>query len=144
MLQWGNYIPSRLDGACVAPCDPMLNCSSMLRRLCTRSRCRVFIVPLCAFVFVLAFETRLPFKPQKVSIKAFADDYDRLKAKATRIRSVSTRVSLRAATQFIASFLFPPRPDLQLHAADAVADALLPHVCFVGLVPSIRPPPSLQ
>jgi hypothetical protein len=122
----------------------MLNYPTMLRRLCTRSRCRVFIVPLCAFVFVLALQTRLPFKPQKVSIKAFADDYDRLKAKATRIRSVAARVSLRSATQFISSFLFSPRPHLQFHAADAVADIPVPPVCFVGLGRSIRPPPPSQ
>lgn len=116
----------------------------MLRGLHKLSRCRVFIVPLCALVFVLALYTRLPFKPEKASIKAFADDYDRLKAKETRVRSAIARVPLRPATQFIASFLLPPRPDFDFHAVDSVLDGATPQVCFVGLLGSIRPPPPLQ
>lgn len=116
----------------------------MLRRLHKLSRCWVFIVPLCALVFVLALYTRLPFKPEKASIKAFADDYDRLKAKETRVRSAIARVSLRPATQFIASLLLGPRPDLDFHAADAVGDVVTPQVCCVGLLEAIRPPPPVQ
>ena len=116
----------------------------MLRRLHKLSRCWVFIVPLCALVFVLALYTRLPFKPEKASIKAFADDYDRLKAKETRVRSAIARVSLRPATHFIASLLLPPRPDFDFHAADSVLDGATPQLCFVGLLESIRPPPPLQ
>jgi hypothetical protein len=122
----------------------MLPYPSMGRRLHKLSRCRAFIVPLCALVFVLALYTRLPFKPEKASIKAFADDYERLKAKETRVRSAIARVSLRPATHFIASFLLPARLDLDLHAADAVADVVAPQLCFVGLLESIRPPPPLQ
>jgi hypothetical protein len=122
----------------------MVRYPSMLRGLHKLSRCRIFIVPLCALVFVLALYTRLPFKPEKASIKAFADDYDRLKAKETRVRSVITRVSLRPATHFIASFLLSPRPDFDFHAADAVGDVVTPQVRFVGLLESIRPPPPLQ
>lgn len=116
----------------------------MLRRLHKLSRFRVFIVPLCALVFVLALYTRLPFKPEKASIKAFADDYDRLKAKETRIRSVVARISLRPATHFIASLLLPPRPAFDFHAADAVGDVEVPQVGFVGLLEAIRPPPPLK
>jgi hypothetical protein len=122
----------------------MVRYPSMLLGLHSVSRCRIFIVPLCALVFVLALYTRLPFKPEKASIKAFADDYDRLKAKETRVRSVIARVSLRPATHLIASLLLPARPDFDFHAVDAFREVVTPQVCFTGLLEAIRPPPPLQ
>ncbi len=105
-------------------------------------RSRVFLVALCASVFVLALETRVClFHTYKLCIKAFADDYDRLKVKASANRSAQSLVSVKRARHFIALIFPQTLPDFRPYEAAGAEDAARRLVSLVGLRRSIRPPP---
>ena len=100
------------------------------------------VVALCVAVFLLALSSRLRlFEPHQRSIKAFADDYDRLKARAHANRSRHAVVSLRPVTPSDASFSPPPAPDQKLYAAVFMENVAPRWLGYVGLPGFIRPPP---
>jgi len=110
-----------------------------LRRL---FRNRALVGTLCASVFLMAFQTRVClFHTYKLCIKAFIDDYDRLKVKATTSRSTHSIVSLKPATHSIAFFSLRTLPDDEPYAALSKEDVAARLICFVGLRQSTRPPP---
>src|SRR5208282_1376740 len=125
-------------------CASMLTlaCLSMVCERCRLFRSRALVVALCASVFLLALSTRLClFELRQRSIKALADDYDRLKVRADANRSRHSVVSVRRATQPVASFSPLPVPGPELYAAVFIDDVATRRIGYVGLPRSIRPPP---
>jgi hypothetical protein len=105
-------------------------------------RSRVFVVALCASVFLLSLHTRVClFHTYKLCIKAFNNDYDRLKVKAAANRSTHSIVSAKSATHHIAFFSLRALPDVEPYAASSKEDVAARLICFVGLRQAIRPPP---
>lgn len=106
-------------------------------------RSRAFVVALCASVFLLALHTRVClFHTYKLCIKAFANDYDRLKVKAAANRTTHAIVSSKLATHSIAFFSPRALPDVAPYAAAASGDNVAARlICFVGLSRTVRPPP---
>ncbi len=123
-----------------------LACVSMVCELvcerCGLFRSRRLIVALCVAVFLLALSSRLClFEPHQRSIKAFADDFDRLKARAHANRFRHAVVSVRPVTPSDASFSPLPAPAPKLYAAVFI-DGIAPRrPDCVGLPGFIRPPP---
>jgi hypothetical protein len=102
----------------------------------------MFVVVLGVSVFLLALHTRVClFNTYRLCIKAFADDYDRLKVKAVVNRSTHSVVSARTASHSIAFFSPRTLPDLKLGTAATGEDAAPRLICFAGLPKAIRPPP---
>jgi hypothetical protein len=87
----------------------------MVGELCRLFRSRAFAAALCASVFVLALHTRVClFESNKLSIKAFANDYDGPKVKADASSFRYSAGSSNPAAKSIASSFPPPFPDPEL------------------------------
>ncbi len=109
---------------------------------CGLFRSRRLIVALCVAVFLLALSSRLClFEPKQRSIKAFANDYERLKVKTDANRSRPAAVSVRPAAPSGASFFPLPVPDPELYAAVFLENVASSRLGYVGSPSSIRPPP---
>lgn len=105
-------------------------------------RSRPFAVALCVSVFVLALQTRLSFfDSQQLSIKAFADDYARLKVKLGPHNSTRSVVSDRLGVHPVC--LRPlPGPLFYLSFFRVSLEKVLSHFKDrLDLSTSVRPPP---
>ncbi len=109
---------------------------------CGLFRSRRLVVALCVAVFLLALSTRLCIvEPKQRSIKAFANDYERLKAKADTNRSQPSVVSVNSGTPSVASFSPLAVPDPEIRAAAFIESVATRCLGYMGLPTFIRPPP---
>lgn len=137
----GQSCASILTLACLSLACISMVCEPVCER-CGLFRSRRLVIALCVAVFLLALSTRLClFEPHQRSIKAFADDYDRLKVRAQPNRSRHSVVSVRPVTPSDPSFSPLPAPTPELYAAVFIDDVAPRRLGYVGLPGSIRPPP---
>jgi hypothetical protein len=114
----------------------------MRGQLCRPLGRRAFVVALCASVFLVALQTRVrPFYSLKLPIKAFSDDYDRLKVKGEGDRSLHFIVDAAPAAQSIAISPPQPFPSFDFYGTASVEDVAIHLSCFMGFPGSVRPPP---
>jgi hypothetical protein len=110
-----------------------------LRRL---FRNRALVGTLCASVFFMSLQTRVClFHTYKLCIKAFNNDYDRLKVKAVANRSTHAIVSAKSARHSIAFFSSRVLPEVEPYEVSSKEDVARRLIRFVGLRQAIRPPP---
>jgi len=85
----------------------------MVCQSCKPFRSRLFLVVLCASVFLLALHTRIwRFESYKPPIKAFADDYSRLKVGEDKNYDARHVVSLPPAAHSIQSSALAVLPEV--------------------------------
>jgi hypothetical protein len=114
----------------------------MLGQLRRLFRNRALVGTLCVSVFLMALQTRVClFHTYKLCIKAFNNDYDRLKVKAVANRSTHAIASTKSATHSIAFFSLRVFPEVEPYAVSGKEDDARRLIRFAGLRQAIRPPP---